>query len=185
MISNIIARNTSLITSSITGFPGNYVENVTIRNVHIIYKGGGIKRHHEYDVPENERNYPENRMFGHYLPSYGFYIRHVKDLKLEDIQLRLEQPDYRSVLWIEDVSNVSVSGFQADTPASEVPIFEILRGEQIQISDTYGWDRHETFLSLDNDSKGIVLMHNDLSNFSKVTENTGMDQLKMQNNLTE
>lgn len=29
-------------------------------------------------IKENEKDYPENRMFGDNLPAYGFYLRHVK-----------------------------------------------------------------------------------------------------------
>jgi polygalacturonase len=86
-INNIVARNASLISSSITGFPGHRIKNVSISNVDISYKGGGTEKHYQYVVPENEKGYPENRMFGHYLPAYGFFIRHVEGLTMDNIKL--------------------------------------------------------------------------------------------------
>lgn len=109
-INNIVARNASLISSSITGFPGHYIENVSISNVKITYQGGGTRKHYEFEPPENEKGYPENRMFGHYLLSYGFFIRHVKNLLLNNILLSLAEPDYRSVIRMNDVEDIKISG---------------------------------------------------------------------------
>ena len=39
IVSNIVAENQSLITSSITGIPGSYVENVTLRDIMFIQEG--------------------------------------------------------------------------------------------------------------------------------------------------
>ena len=109
-INNIVARNASLVSSSITGFPGHYIENVSISNVKITYQGGGTRKHYEFEPPENEKGYPENRMFGHYLLSYGFFIRHVKNLLLNNILLSLAEPDYRSVIRMNDVEDIKISG---------------------------------------------------------------------------
>jgi polygalacturonase len=181
-ISNIIARNASLISSSITGFPGHYVENVSISNIRITYQGGGTRKHYEYEPPENEKGYPENRMFGHYLPAYGFFIRHVKNLQLNDIHLSLAEPDYRSVIRMNDVEEIKISGMQADNPGPEVPVFEIAGGKNIIISETWGWEKHDQFLSLDEESDGIILMNNDLSNFIRITGSTPEDRVKLINN---
>ena len=182
-ISNIMARNASLISSSITGFPGHYIENVSISNVRITYQGGGTRKHYEYEPPENEKGYPENRMFGHYLPAYGFFIRHVKNLQLNEIHLSLAEPDYRSVIRMNDVEDIKISGLQADNPGPEAPVFEIANGKNIIISETWGWEKHDQFLSLDEGSDGIILMNNDLSNFSKIAGSTPEDRVKLVNNL--
>lgn len=182
-INNIVARNASLISSSITGFPGHYIDNISISNIQITYRGGGTRKHYEYEPPENEKGYPENRMFGHFLPSYGFFIRHVKNLVLNNIHLSLAETDYRSVIRMEDIEDVKISGLQADNPASEAPIFEITNGKNIIISDTWDWEKHDKFLSLDKKSKGIIIMNNDLSNFSKIAEPYQKEQVKLINNV--
>jgi hypothetical protein len=182
-INNIVARNASLISSSITGFPDHCIENVSISNVRITYQGGGTRKHHEYEPPENEKGYPENRMFGHYLPAYGFFIRHVKSLLLHNIHLSLAEPDYRSVVRMDDVEDIKISGMQADNPGPEVPVFEISRGKDIIISGTWDWETHGEFLSLDEASSGILLMNNDLSGFSRIAKPSSMQRVTLVNNV--
>ena len=46
------------------------------------------------DVPENVKGYPEFTMFEE-LPSWGFYVRHVKGIRMKDIRLRLKEDDFR------------------------------------------------------------------------------------------
>jgi len=167
-INNIIAKNASLISSSITGYPGHKIQNVEISNINIIYKGGGTEKHHQYGVPENEKGYPENRMFGHYLPAYGFYIRHVEGLTMQNINLSLSQPDARSVIRMNDVSDIKICNLKADNPDSNSPIIEISEGNNILISETSGWQKHPLFISADEKSNNIKLINNDLSNFKKV-----------------
>jgi polygalacturonase len=182
-INNIIARNASLISSSITGYPGHNIQNVDISNIDITYKGGGTEKHYQYVVPENEKGYPENRMFGHYLPAYGFFIRHVEGLKMQNINLSLSRPDARSVIRMDDVSDIKISNFKADNPSSNVPIIEIIEGKDILISESYGWKKHPVFISISENSKNIKLINNDFSNFEKITEKDSHARIKLISNI--
>ncbi len=169
-INNIIARNVSLISSSITGYPGNNIQNVKISNVDITCKGGGTEEQYQMVVSENEKDYPENRMFGHSLPAYGFFIRHVEGLKMENVNLSLAQSDARSVIRMEDVSDIKIRNFSADNPSSNVPFIEIREGNNIVVSETSARKEHSVFLSIDENSNDIILLNNDLSKFKKVTD---------------
>ena len=42
----------------------------------------------------NEKGYPEFTMFEE-LPSWGFYVRHVKGIQMHNIKLRLQEDDFR------------------------------------------------------------------------------------------
>ncbi|WP_374166082.1 glycoside hydrolase family 3 C-terminal domain-containing protein [Arcticibacter sp. MXS-1] len=112
-ISNVKAISNSLISSSITGFPGYDVKNVVLKDIVFQLPGAGQLRDLSRWVPENEKDYPENRMFGHSLPAYGFYIRHAKDITLENIQLRLAQADARPSLYIETADSIRVKGLNS------------------------------------------------------------------------
>lgn len=182
-INNIIARNVSLISSSITGYPGNNIENVKISNVDISYKGGGTEKQYQRVVPENEKDYPENRMFGHSLPAYGFFIRHVEGLKMKNIDLSLAQPDARSVIRMDDVSDIKIRNFSADNPSSNVPLIEIREGNNIVVSETSARKEHAVFLSIDENSKNIILLNNDLSKFKKVTDKDYNKRIKSISNI--
>jgi polygalacturonase len=112
--------------SSITGFPGQYVEDVTIEDVDITIKGGFPKRNAEdalREIPESGTKYPENRMFGT-LPAYGFYVRHVRGLNMKDINLTIEQEDGRPAFLLDDVhdsvfNDISVVNI-TNTPAFSI-----------------------------------------------------------------
>ena len=95
--------------SSITGIPGHPVENLTLENIEIIYPGRGnnglanmpVSRLTE--VPEREALYPEFSMFGE-LPSWGFYVRHVEGLTMNNIKISIAAPDYRPAMIFDDVN---------------------------------------------------------------------------------
>lgn len=119
-ISNLTATNAGPFSSSITGFPEHYVKNVTLQNIRISHYGGGKEKEIMETVPENEGDYPEMKMFGNdwhgpRLPSYGFFIRHVKNLTMDNVTLRLQSPDARKPVYLEDVHNI-----KADEISSEI-----------------------------------------------------------------
>jgi len=59
-----------------------------------------------------EVNYPEHKMFG-WLPAFGFWCRHVRGLRLHDVQLGTAKADARPGLVCEDVQGLDVRGWQA------------------------------------------------------------------------
>ncbi len=92
-------------TSSITGIPGHFVENISIYDVDIEILGGfpiRTRADAQRQVEENSKKYPENRMFG-VLPAYGFYIRHAKDIKMGNIRIAITQEDARPAFVLDDV----------------------------------------------------------------------------------
>jgi polygalacturonase len=114
LISNITATTHSLIPSSITAVPGFYVENVVLRDMIIQCRGGGTEKDARRQVPEMEKAYPENRMFGYSLPAYGLYIRHARNITLDNIRLSLLNPDIRVAIWLEDAHQIELRNLKAD-----------------------------------------------------------------------
>lgn len=101
--------------SSISGIPGHDIENVKLENIEIVCPGRAT-RGMAYmsvsrlkDVPENEKGYPEFTMFEE-LPSWGFYVRHVKGIQMHNVKLRLQEDDFRPAFVFDRVSNVRLSG---------------------------------------------------------------------------
>jgi hypothetical protein len=94
--------------SPITGIPGHYIENISFENIEIIYPGRASKGMAYIPlwqlerVPEKIKDYPEYSMFGE-LPSWGFYIRHVKGITMKNIKLKLDNVDYRPAFVLDDV----------------------------------------------------------------------------------
>lgn len=107
-ISNINCYDAdSRFSSIINGMPGYYVEDVTISDVRIVYKGGGTAEMAALTPPENEKKYPEPSMFGS-IPASGFFIRHAKNVILRDIQFDYLKPDVRPTLYLDDVHGIKL-----------------------------------------------------------------------------
>ena len=104
----------SRIASSITGVPGLRPSGLVLRNVEILCRGGGTEEDADRPVPEMETMYPESTMFhvgfpDHAvnseiaLPAYGFYVRHVDDIRFENVKMVLRSPDARQPYVLDDV----------------------------------------------------------------------------------
>ncbi|HSH95680.1 MAG TPA: glycosyl hydrolase family 28 protein [Roseimicrobium sp.] len=94
-IKNVTATNSTSIGILINGVPGYPVENLLLENIQIEVPGGGTAEDAKIQLPENEGGYPENRMFGPTLPSYGIYARHVRGAVFKNIKIKAQKPDAR------------------------------------------------------------------------------------------
>ncbi|GBD92032.1 exo-poly-alpha-D-galacturonosidase precursor [bacterium BMS3Abin04] len=103
-INNVIATNTGQFGCSITGLPGYPIENISLSNIQITFIGGITKKVNA-NIPELEKHYPESDMFG-ILPSYGFFIRHVKNITFSNVELRLENKDIRPANIFKDIDGL-------------------------------------------------------------------------------
>ena len=111
-ISNIEATGANSTGCAISGLPEAKIENVTLSNVRLTFEGGVTKADAGREIPEKPDAYPEYSMFGR-LSAYGLYCRHVKDLKLLNIQLQLEKPDQRYAVVLEDIEGGLINGLDA------------------------------------------------------------------------
>jgi len=102
-ISNINVYNADRQAVIISGVPGHDIEDVRLSNIKLYYNGGGTKEQAMREVPELETGYPEPGIFGT-LPAYGFFIRHVKNIQLENIEVNLLTGDKRPCFILNNVS---------------------------------------------------------------------------------
>jgi polygalacturonase len=103
LITGIEAARAGNTGCAIAGLPGHDIERVTLENIRLVFDGGGKRRTTE--VPEVPEKYPEYKMFGE-LPAYGFYCRHVRGLRLRNIELSTVKPDERPPMIFEDVKEL-------------------------------------------------------------------------------
>ena len=99
---------TEVITSTVTGHIERPIENITLSNITLSVPGGGTEEDRNIEVPEKEKNYPENNCYGTVLPASGIYFRHVKNLKVSNVTVTTETEDKRDALVFEDVENINV-----------------------------------------------------------------------------
>ncbi|MDR3260237.1 MAG: glycoside hydrolase family 28 protein [Tannerella sp.] len=112
-ISNVNVYNVdSQYACIISGIPGHCIEDVSLTNIHIVFKGGGTKEDALLLPPENEKIYPEPLMFGT-IPASGFFIRHARNIELNQIHIDFLDRDFRPSLWLEDVQDLSLYNYQA------------------------------------------------------------------------
>ncbi len=113
--------------ASITGLPGHYVENVTLENIRVIYPGRANPGYAQVplqrldDVPENRSGYPEFSMFGE-LPSWGFYVRHVKGLSMKNINLKVLEYDFRPAFVFDNVKDLRLNRIRIDDEKKSEPV---------------------------------------------------------------
>jgi polygalacturonase len=122
MISDVMAQcRAQRYACFISGIPGHEIEDLHIHNVRLIYPGGGSGSWTRKDPSEQVKGYPDPTRFGGE-PSYGFYIRHVKDLELTDVQMTTDKPDVRPPFFVTDVGSLYLNQVSATHPA-KVPMF--------------------------------------------------------------
>ena len=105
-ISGVTAVCESLMSSSITGVPGLYAEDIYLSDIDITAPGGGTAEMTAIPVPEAEDSYPENRKLGHSLPASGLYIRHANNVYLSNVRFHFREPDARPLIITDDCKNI-------------------------------------------------------------------------------
>lgn len=111
-ISNVNVYNAdSRYSCIISGIPDHYIEDVTLSNIRINFKGGGTAEDALLLPPENETVYPEPWMFGT-IPASGFFIRHARNVELNNIKMSYQTPDFRPPLWLDDVDGARIINYR-------------------------------------------------------------------------
>ena len=122
-ISNIVATGAGKVGCSITGLPDAPIESVALSNIMVQFEGGGARELADKKVEEHPKKYPEATMFGE-LPSYGFYIRHARGVRVTNLQLRTATPDARHALVFDDATDITLGGLDVTaTPGSAASVY--------------------------------------------------------------
>jgi hypothetical protein len=153
------------IGSSILGIPGHPIKNVTIKDITIDFKGGGKKRPNQ--VPENEAIYPDYDHFGDF-PSYAFYSRHVDGLKFENIKVTYRSADTRPALWLDDVSNATIRGLNAQYEKDTDALIVADRSKKIVVENCNYFTPLNALVSYKNNTTQGALQNNILTKGSKL-----------------
>jgi polygalacturonase len=136
-ISNLVVYNADpRYGSIISGVPGHDIEDVKLSNIRIFYAGGGTKEQAALAPPEEEKGYPEPRMFGA-IPAYGFFIRHVKGIELNDVEVSYLKEDLRPAFLLDDVKNAEFNHVKAQH-AGGVPTFVLKSVEDFAVRQSPG-----------------------------------------------
>jgi len=137
VLSDIVCSGSSpRLGSIISGIPGHEIEDVKISNIQVRHEGGGTLDDAKYVVPEEENAYPEPTMFTilrrpgqprsvpRNMPSHGFYIRHVKNIEFENVEIQTEKEDQRPAFVLDDVQDADFFRIKAPKVGNR-PIFAL------------------------------------------------------------
>jgi len=128
-ISDVIVYNANpRYGSLIMGIPGHDVEDVRLSNIRIQVQGGAAKEQATVEVPELENGYPDPRNFGE-IPAYGFFIRHAKEIELNNVTVGFTEEDFRPAFILDNVKGAEFNNVDAQTVAN-VPAFVLKQVEE-------------------------------------------------------
>lgn len=87
--------------SCVSGLPEHFVEDVLIEKLDIRVPGGGMTIRDAATLPECPEAYPHAGNFGT-LPAYGLFVRHAKNVTLQDVRFTPALPDVRPAFAAHD-----------------------------------------------------------------------------------
>jgi polygalacturonase len=122
--------------SIISGITGHPIEDVKLNNIRIVYRGGGTAEQSALIPEENEKDYPEPRMFGD-MPVSGFYIRHASGVELTDVEISFMKEDRRPLIAFSDVKGIRILNLNAPR-VPNVPMFVLDKVEDFAVRFTRG-----------------------------------------------
>ena len=114
----------AIVTSSITGVPGLRPTDITVSDCRIRTVAQGPADWVHRDIPEVIDRYPESWMMGR-LPAYGFYVRHADRVRLRNIEVIADKPDFRPAVVCDDVNDLILAGLELSAPAGGAPVFDL------------------------------------------------------------
>lgn len=158
-----IEATEAVLASSITGIPGDMVEDITLSNLRfqsVLELKGKLDGS---NVPEKESAYPEARMFG-MLPVSGLYVRHARKLHFDHLQFSATRDEARPTLLFDDVDGVQVANLESTPVRGNSPVVSLADARNVTISDSAAPAGVDTFLSVSgSNSANVVLAGDDLS----------------------
>ncbi len=96
------------VTPTIMGMPHRPVEEISFKNVHLTVPGGHPPEHADCEVEDTGFFMTRFRTDIH--PSYGWWMRDVRNISFENCSVKTTDPDGRPAMVVENGENVTVNG---------------------------------------------------------------------------
>lgn len=148
-ISNVTIRNAGPICSSITGYPDHPVENIRLNDMYISVDGVTDLADTATQVIENSDGYPFNRMFHSNLPAYGLFLRHVNDIKLDNIEMVIGNEEVRPAMHLENLNGGLFEDVNMDQPQSNQPKVKVINSSNLRF-DIHGFSNDNIWVTNSN-----------------------------------
>jgi polygalacturonase len=122
IFSNISSSGATLLPAIISGVPGYPIEDIKISDVYLQQVGGATAELAGLNPPENETKYPDPEMFGD-IPACGFFLRHIRNLEMSNVEIATETTDVRPAFWLKSVEGADF--FRVRVPRSSASVFDL------------------------------------------------------------
>ena len=142
ILSNITSSGASQLPSILSGVPGHSIEDIKISDVFLEQVGGAGAEMAALQPEEKVAGYPDPHMFGD-LPATGFFVRHVRNLEMSNVEIVTRAADARPAFWLQDVEGADF--FRVRVPQGAAPAFDL---RQVKEFRSFG-SRQLADLSLD------------------------------------
>ena len=120
----------------VAGVPDGQIEDVSLEDIHLWFRGGGTAAQAAQVPPEDEKGYPEPGTLG-VMPACGFFLRHVKGIVLDNIQVQTRTADQRPVFVLNDVAGANIQQVKT-SPVPGVPILALTNVTDLRVRQTDG-----------------------------------------------
>ena len=137
LISHVVAYDVEpRFASIVAGIPGHPVEDVTLSDIRVVYRGGGTTEDAARRPPEAEEAYPEPSMFGT-LPAFGFFVRHAQGITMRDVFMTTAAPDSRPAMLLQDVRAMTLDHVAA-MPGSASRFADLIDVSDLEVRNVDG-----------------------------------------------
>lgn len=98
--------------ATVAGLAGHPIQDVSLKNIRLVYAGGGEAAWAGRRPGDMDQAYPEPSMFGP-TPVHGLWARHVDGLALENVVIETATPDPRPAILLQSVRRAALGGLEA------------------------------------------------------------------------
>lgn len=170
ILSNVQATRIGNLGGLISGLPGYPIENITLDNIRISFKGGGTSADANKIIPVAPNAFPHNEMFGT-LPAYGFLCRFAKNLRISNLQLEFTNDDFRSALIFDTVQDLRISDFDADSVKQTPAVIQLKNVDGAMIQNCRPQKTDTAFIQIEGkNTRSVTIMNNDFSRVDNVVK---------------
>ncbi len=183
IIENVQGSRLASLGCSITGIEGLPLENIVLSNINLTFEGGVRSAPAVSEIPEKRNAYPAGAMFGPALPAYGFFIRHVNGIALDNIRLKFSEEDTRPAIVCSNTDNLEIRRLKAGGTQVTPALIHLENTRDVLISESRSLSPVPVFVAMHGSgSRNLALIGNNLKDIKKAVVFSGSAS---ENSLTE
>jgi hypothetical protein len=144
----------------LNGVGEDYLEGITLSDIHVKYDGGGTSEEARRDIPKIAGEYFEIGT----PPAYGLYARNVRGLNLRNVRFELGAPDLRPAVVFDHVEDAAVNGLSAQGNPSAESLLRFTDTRDTLLTGSRTLTNCAAFLEVEGaESQGITIDGGDIS----------------------